>query len=542
MGHCLNNFGQCPALGLSTDGLGLSNSVVSSSYVKASKKLYVSGLFDESEFQIDGNTLNQIASGFLRHDLYLMQTSNSLNVDWIVHIGKSVGFSTSSRVHGVSDGVIAAYQFVDTVQFLSQTFIVSAGGNAENALISKVSSTGVIQWIYQLYSTGTTQINSISTDSIGNIYLIGNYYKDVTLQNVALTSSNPLIESGEVFIGKLDTVGNLIWLKHLAGGAANDVGYHLSIEDGSLLVSGFFEGQLDIGNDSFTSASSSDGFIARLDTSGNVEWSAHLKGNSTVRDVEIIPYKNGCVASGWFAGSLDFENTSIISSGGNDFFVARFDNQGQLVWMNKIGGSLTEVFNRLEYLNSDFFLISGSSESNFSINNLQFQNQSVQPSGRNGVIFVMNSLGIPVCLSSLPSSNNSSAFVEYIDIDTLMLAGVFTQEVNLQNISLNADGTSSFIGRKCLPCDNINSIPGNTTPTAQIYPNPFIGQTTVKLTQPIQNGTLQLHDALGRLVREERVQSQQFTIGQGGLPAGLYFLSLYGQEQKLGTWRLAVSG
>lgn len=88
---------------------------------------------------------------------------------------------------------------------------------------------------------------------------------------------------------------------------------------------------------------------------------------------------------------------------------------------------------------------------------------------------------------------------------------------------------------------NPDYIPETPTPTAQIYPNPFTGQTTIQLSQVLQNGTLQLHDALGRLVKHEAVQGQQFTLQQSDLSAGLYFLSLYEQEQKLGTWRVAVS-
>jgi hypothetical protein len=544
---CTNGRAQCPAVGLSSEGPNLSNSVVSSSYSAEANELYVSGFFDQEIFSIGVHSIDGIAFGHpVKSDLYLMKLSPNLEVDWLVHTGKSVGLSSSSRLCATDGGVLAAFQFIDTVMFDSQEFVVENGGFSENALLMKIDEQGSIDWIHQFSEVTTSQVNAIDVDKDGMLYVIGSYTNDLSMQSQSLSVLNPQLANGEIFISKFKANGELVWLKHLGGGEDNDVAYSLSCGNDGVYVSGFFQGSLSVGDFNFVAVAGTDGFVAALDTAGNAEWAIQLNGTGPVRNEEVIPFKNGCIVSGWFSEELTVGSMSVISNA-NDLFVLRLDQNGSPIWLKNIGGNEAEDMNRLESVNDELFMVSGSSRASFSVDGLNYVNHSSTQDTDNGIVLLIDSAGTVRCLSEMSSTHSSSTMVEYLGGDTIALVGGFVENLSIQNLSYTVDGTSSVVVKQCFGCDELirldASVLENTTIGFNVYPNPLTTQT--QLTYQTAQGvkpTLQLTDVRGRVVQTVQLPSNEgtYNLQATKLGTGIYFCTLLNGTEVLATQKLSV--
>ncbi len=117
-------------------------------------------------------------------------------------------------------------------------------------------------------------IRAVKVDQLGNKYIAGNFDISATIKNTTITGN-----SKDIFFGKLDPLGNPIWIK-TAGGPDSDQAMDIELDNqGGLYVSGLFSSTANFDGNSVTanphtsnSASFSDNYLVKYDTSGNFQW------------------------------------------------------------------------------------------------------------------------------------------------------------------------------------------------------------------------------------------------------------------------------
>lgn len=176
---------------------------------------------------------------------------------------------------------------------------------------------------------------SISTDASGNSYLIGSFKETASFGIIQLVSYG----NSDIFIAKYNKNGSCLWVKK-AGGISDDIGRDIFIDaNGNIYVTGFFKENATFGNIQLTSYGDWDIFIAKYDTIGNCIWA---KGAGTV----IEDFGTGISAdsdgysylTGSFKGIATFGTIQIVGYGGSDVFIAKYDPNGNCVWVKKAGG------------------------------------------------------------------------------------------------------------------------------------------------------------------------------------------------------------
>jgi len=224
--------------------------------------------------------------------------------------------------------------FQGTASF-GDTNLTSSG--CADIFIAKLNSNGNWLWAHKAGGTSPDYGYGIATDSSGNSYVTGYFEGTASFGTITLTSSGYI----DIFIAKLDSSGNWLWVKK-AGGTNYDGGYGIAIDSsGNSYVTGYFQGSASFGTITLTSNSNSrDIFVAKLDSSGNWLWAKQAGGTSPDYSYGIaIDSSGNSYVTGYFWGTASFGTTTLTSSGDIDIFIAKLDSSGNWLGAKQAGGT-----------------------------------------------------------------------------------------------------------------------------------------------------------------------------------------------------------
>ncbi|MDC3961527.1 hypothetical protein [Polyangium jinanense] len=134
------------------------------------------------------------------------------------------------------------------------------------------------------------------------------------------------------------------WQKKL-GGPGFQMARHLAQgDDGTLVLTGHFDGTLNLGDKDLTSKGGNDVFIASYSQEGQHRWSTSF-GGALDEDVTraAIDAKGAMYVLAQFQQTVDFGGGPLVSAGGHDVAILKLTSWGKLEWSVPFGGALTDV-------------------------------------------------------------------------------------------------------------------------------------------------------------------------------------------------------
>lgn len=162
------------------------------------------------------------------------------------------------------------------------------------AFVSKLNSTGALQWSYKYTDLYTTNSLGISADSSGNVYIVGYQV------------------SRGAFLLKLDTGGNISWQKRLSSGF-----YNLSCV------------RVDSSNNVYVAGNISSAlYLLKFDSSGTNLWQR-----------QVVSYPpNDC------ALAIDSSGNIYVSGSVTDkvSLICKYNSSGNILWKKSVWGSLSD--------------------------------------------------------------------------------------------------------------------------------------------------------------------------------------------------------
>ncbi len=191
---------------------------------------------------------------------------------------------------------------------------VHAFSGSSDAFAAKLNSSGNLIWNTFL---GLSSGSGIAVDGSGNVYVVGT-------------------SSANAFVAKLDSNGNLTWNTFL-GGSAEDEGHGVAVDKtGNVYVVG--DSNATWGSPVRAFSAAVDGFVAKLNSSGNLTWNTFLGGNSYDYGYGVAVDGSGNV---YVVGISEATWGSPVRafSGGLDAFAAKLDSGGNLTWNTFLGSS-----------------------------------------------------------------------------------------------------------------------------------------------------------------------------------------------------------
>ncbi|HEX5096363.1 MAG TPA: hypothetical protein VFX21_10125, partial [Acidimicrobiia bacterium] len=116
---------------------------------------------------------------------------------------------------------------------------------------------------------------------------------------------------------------------------------------GSAFVTGKFEQSVTLGGTTLTSAGRADIPLARFDQFGRPLWVQRFGGTGEDNLFDIDADANGAVGTGWFAGTVDFGPVRLRAAGASDCVVVAVDNAGAVRWARALGGPYRDGCNEV---------------------------------------------------------------------------------------------------------------------------------------------------------------------------------------------------
>ncbi|WP_207220062.1 Ig-like domain repeat protein, partial [Emticicia agri] len=200
------------------------------------------------------------------------------------------------------------------------------------------------------FSSGdAANAKAIAVDASGNIYKTGYFTGTVTFEGVTLVSAG----AKDIFIVKYDASGTVLWAKR-AGGTSEDIGYGVSVSSSGLFITGQFESTANFntpsasGSNELTSAGVQDIFVAKYNTSGDLQWIRRSGGTNRDLGYALAVSGTDVLITGVFNGTANFNTPSssgtntLASAGASDMFLAKFNDSGDFQWARRGGGALSD--------------------------------------------------------------------------------------------------------------------------------------------------------------------------------------------------------
>ncbi len=202
-----------------------------------------------------------------------------------------------------------------------------------------------LAWVAQFNGPAAYSLPLIETDQEGNIYMAVTF--NLTFDANPSVINQNLVSNGFSDIGllKLDSNGNLLWAISF-GGSRIDHLYDMELdEDGSIFLAGIFYGTIDFdpgpGTENILSYGDTDGFFAKFNSYGGLEWAKRIGGPDAdvITDIELS--QGNVVISGYFGGTADFnpgtDRYELFANGPDDRFIAKYDPNGKLIFAKEFG-------------------------------------------------------------------------------------------------------------------------------------------------------------------------------------------------------------
>jgi hypothetical protein len=291
----------------------------------ASGSIFIAGCFNGS---LDFGGVALVSRG--RYNVALAKLDNDGRHLWSKSFGDSQ-YHVAECIAVAPEGWVAiAGRFQGSVDF--------GGGDlkSESAqtdiFLATFSSDGELIWAKRMGGKYEQQTRSIAIDADGNIGLAGVFKGSISFGDLSLREEHPTDYCG--FLAKFDHLGNALWCKRF-GDPSVEQGSVVSFDraNGDVLTAGFMRNKLPRGT---SNGSSSVCLFARYDPSGVLRWSKAFGTQATATSLSVAA-DGRVLLTGYFQGTIDLGLGALVSAGGYDVYAAMFNSDGSTRWAQRYG-------------------------------------------------------------------------------------------------------------------------------------------------------------------------------------------------------------
>ena len=381
----------------------------------------------------------------------------------------------------------------------------------------------------------SANISDIKFDNDGFLVVTGDYYKTFNFDNYSFSS--PL--AFHLFLFKYDVIQNeLMWLFAVTEGT-NTLGSGLDIDsENNIYIIGSYGDDVLFDDVSLINNNSNHNlFTAKFNQNGNLYWAESIIGLSQVHGTKIAVDKHGDVYfTGDFQSSVDSVGSGVLTASGfSNALVGKYNTDGELIWMQSIGGSDQDkgVQVELDSLGAPVFLISSGAGA-------YIGDISVEPFGFTEplIIKLHPNDGTYIWHQRITAQENIGT-VNGLDMTILenqiCITGRNRNEMYFQNQSYTAPNNRDFfiavitdtlyVVIEEVDDDNLSLGEHIGHSPIVIYPNPSSNSFTFKNFDGNHITEIILFDTSGKIVYKDSPNVSEFMLSEN-LSTGMYYCEI----------------
>lgn len=338
------------------------------------------GYTDGSDLDTTFNCFQPGSSGL--YECFLAKFNLNGTARWVTYFGgTNQDFSYAITIDQKGNIVIGGTSLSTSIHTNSLSFQQNLIG-AVDAFIARFNKQGQLKFSTFYGGTNAEDIHDVATDVDGNVIGVGGSFSNnlSTSAGCMQASSNGGME---VYVIKLDSLGNRLFSTYLGGSGVDDC-YGVCVDQqkniyltGHTTSSDFYKTAV---SQQTTVAGSNDNYCLKLTPSGTLVWSTIFGGTSMDLNVHCKIDASNNVYSLINSQSNDFPMVGTanytVFSGSNDLVVAKINANGQLIWTSYKGGSGSDNPGDLVLFKNKILVAGATSSSDFPVitNNYQMNN------------------------------------------------------------------------------------------------------------------------------------------------------------------------
>ena len=215
-----------------------------------------------------------------------------------------------------------------------------------------------LNWGTYLGGNGLENSGKIKSDAKSNVYVSG---FTRSLNGIASSGAYRTSNAGDLdaFLGKFDYNGHPKWVTYF-GGTGIDYGYSLSLDStGNIFMTGltYSSGLASSGASQTSYKNNGDGFLAKFSNNGSLVWSTYFGGNfyDIASEIACDPAGNVCIigTTNSTSGIATSGAYKTIAAQYYHAFIAKFKSSGQLAWATYFGGENSATYGYATDMDAD---------------------------------------------------------------------------------------------------------------------------------------------------------------------------------------------
>ncbi len=331
----------------------------------ASGSEYISEIAFDSEGNIyatgkigDGATIGEGANQVTvstegAFDLFVAKYDTDGNLIWFFTEAGPAG-NAAQFINVDADGnIYIAGAFSESLTFDNETatpVTITNTVGLGDMYVACYNSNQEFQWVKQITASDNfSTSNGIDMDSDNNIILSGYFRGYITVESTTLTNSDPEEGYYDLYVIKLNSIGELDWAFSAGSNESWDRVYGATFDNnGNILITGKFRNNLVLGKPgnqiTLTAPAYTDLYVAKFDTDANILWANSASSPYTATGKALTTDDEGnCYVTGYFQNTClfgegtpnEFEITNPGSTNAENFLVAKYDINGNFQWVRQ---------------------------------------------------------------------------------------------------------------------------------------------------------------------------------------------------------------
>ena len=313
---------------------GTANDLGSAVTTDAAGNVYFSGVYTSPTITLGSFTLTNNNANC--SSVFLVKYDPSGNVIWARSPGGPGCLLTTKLITDATGNVYLSGYFWNASITFGATTLPNSG--TYDLFLVKYNPAGIVVWATGATCAGIDQGEGIAIDPSGNIYLSGSFSDTITFGTTTLISRGLT----DAFLTKYTSQGNVIWARS-AGGTFIDRGNQITTDaSGSVYYTGSFNSDTMYAGafNLLNSGLSSDMFICKYSSAGNVLWAQHGIGTAQDEGYDVAADLSGniYVAGEFYSPSFSLDNVMITAPSGvfSPLFLAQLDVDGDVKCMSQL--------------------------------------------------------------------------------------------------------------------------------------------------------------------------------------------------------------